>query len=662
LLQAEGAVMVAQREDAHTSLDDRVQQFLFVNPANPHGTFWSFDTSLDIIGLEAAMAPLGCATAAALLPRSWTPVIHDCNIAALTDAILLSADIVGFTGMLIHKGAVAEGIARARSLGVRSMVGGPIATTCYDQIPGADHYFIGEAEAGGLDRFFADLRAGRAKKAYGHVADEEKAEAIRAYFQGDCDITVGPRPSLANSPVPLFKSLDVFKYGYHAMQSTRGCPFKCEYCDIWPQFGRVPRLKPVDNLLRELDAIHATGYTGSVFIVDDNFIGNKAYVKNKLLPALAQWQRDHGRPYNFFTQTDVRLGDDPALCDAMVDAGFNQVFLGIETPVEASLAGAHKTANIGKNESTLESLTRQVGTIQRSGMQVAAGFIVGFDQDPANIDTIIVNAIERLNIAIAMVGELTALPGTELYERLKREGRLLETSNGDNTHGFGTNFLTTTPNDVLDSLYAHILTQLYPPDMSSYLRRADRMFDVMGPNKMQTRHVGWKEIRALLRVLGRIRPTRQGYEVSRFLTRRLWKDPSSFSEAVATVIFGYHFGRLTEGAIVTRNYSKYIDDRLATLRKHVDAATAAYQGRVDNAKAALHNAQARTHDSIEGMKGAYNDYVKRALEQKKVILADAERRLASVKRDIRDRVRPQYERLVQQAQQLYAPLETTMRR
>src|SRR5262249_35904698 len=259
---------------------------------------------------------------------------------------------------------------------------------------GADHLVLGEAEAT-LPAFLADLAAG--KPAHLYRADE--------------------RADVTRSPVPRWDLVDVDRYAYVGLQWSRGCPFNCEFCDIIELFGRVPRLKGVDQVLGELENLYRLGWRGAVDIVDDNFIGNQREVAI-LLRAIAEWQEAHGWPFEFGTEVSLNLADRPMLLALMREAGFCAVFTGIETPDEGALRKMHKLQNAGRD------IRASVSTIQRSGMMVMAGYILGVDGEAPDAADRIIRLIDESAVPVDMVGLLFALPSTQLARRLAAEGRL----------------------------------------------------------------------------------------------------------------------------------------------------------------------------------------------------------------------------------------------
>ncbi|HET6890751.1 MAG TPA: radical SAM protein, partial [Pyrinomonadaceae bacterium] len=326
---------------------------LLVNPEFPD-TYWSFRHALPFISKRCAFPPLGLLTVSALLPRAWQRRLVDLNIQALKSSDIAWADMVFVTAMLVQKESLHNVVARCKAMGKRVVLGGPYVTTTIEDLPQADHIFVGEAETT-LPQFIEDLERGEPKRTY--QATE--------------------RPPLSITPVADFQLADFKRYSAMSVQYSRGCPFQCEFCDIIEIYGRVPRTKSTQQILSEFDALLKLGWRGTLFIVDDNFIGNKKNVRG-LLPELADWQERNGYPFSLLTEASINLADDDVLLSEMQRAGFHRVFLGIETPVEESLKEAQKTQNRG-------NMVESIKKIQHYGMEVMAGFIVGFDNDPDDI-------------------------------------------------------------------------------------------------------------------------------------------------------------------------------------------------------------------------------------------------------------------------------------
>jgi len=492
---------------------------LLVYPAHLPQTYWSFSGALPYIERRAAFPPLGLITLAAMLPEHWDLRLIDMNVAALRDSDLLWADVVLTSTMVVQAPSLAEVVARCNRLGVPVAAGGPYPSSSPARVAGVDHLFIGEAE-GAIATFAGDLERGCAKPVY-------RAEGF---------------PDVDDSPVPRFDLLDLEAYASMAVQHSRGCPFSCEFCDIWKLYGRRHRVKSPQRMTAELDALLATGWRRAVFFVDDNFIGNRRLAKRSLA-ALERWQRDHGFPFQFFTEASVNLGDDEELMRRMRDAGFSFVFLGIETPSIESLRGANKPVNVKLD------LLQAVRRIQEHGIEVSSGFIVGFDEDREDIFDRQIAFIREAGIPIAMVGILTALEGTDLHDRLRREGRLLGESFGNNTHDFEANFVTRMPAEQLAAGYKRVLHTLYDPTLSNFFERCRRLLDRLGPNPSFTRPIVAREVRALLRSLWTIVSKRYGRQYLRFLLWCARRHPSRFSEAVSLAIKGFHFEAITREAL-----------------------------------------------------------------------------------------------------------------
>jgi radical SAM superfamily enzyme YgiQ (UPF0313 family) len=487
---------------------------LLVYPEFPD-TYWSFRHALTFEGKRSAFPPLGLLTVSAMLPDAWERRLVDMNVQPLKAADIEWADMVFCSAMLVQKDSLRRVVELCKAKGKRVVIGGPYVTTSAEHLPEADHIFLGEAETT-LPEFVRDLERGDPKRIY------QAAE----------------RPALSATPIPHFHLADLRRYSAMSVQYSRGCPFQCEFCDIIEIYGRVPRTKSNEQMLAELDALFRLGWRGMVFIVDDNFIGNKRNVK-KLLPVLADWSERHGHPFSFITEASVNLAEDEELLDGMRRAHFRRVFLGIETPVEASLKEAQKGQNIRGN--LLDSVRR----IQNYGMEVMAGFIVGFDNDPDDIFERQIEFIRESAIPLAMVGLLTALPDTQLWRRLDREGRLLLESSGNNTDG-SLNFVPKMDATRLIEGYKSIMRAIYSP--GEYYQRALNCLERVVGGAPEARRNGFaSDVVTLFRVmleLG-VRDRARG-EFWRYLRLALTRHREKFAEAMRLAALGYHFRKLTE--------------------------------------------------------------------------------------------------------------------
>ena len=486
---------------------------LLVNPEFPD-TYWSFRHALPFEGKKCAFPPLGLLTVSALLPSSVERRLVDLNIEKLKTSQLEWADMVFVTGMLAQKESLHSVVERARMLGKRIVLGGPYVTSTIEELPHADHIFQGEAETT-LPQFFKDLERGEAKRVY-------KATE---------------RPPLCLTPIPDFGLANVKRYSAMSVQYSRGCPFSCEFCDIIEIYGRVPRTKSNQQILAEFDALRARGWRGTVFVVDDNFIGNKKNVR-QLMPALAEWQRKNGYPFSLLTEASVNLADDEDLLNHMREANFRRVFLGIETPVEESLKEAQKTQNRG-------NLLNSVKRIQNFGMEVMAGFIVGFDNDPADIFQRQIDFIRESAIPLAMVGMLNALPDTQLWKRLEKEGRLLGEASGNNTVST-VNFVPKMDLDHLVSGYHSIMRTIYKP--SEYYQRV--LKSLRETSTMQPEVLNYTMLRAIASLshiflkLGVF--DRERREFWRFMVQALKEHRNRMADLFRLAAVGYHFRKLSE--------------------------------------------------------------------------------------------------------------------
>jgi radical SAM superfamily enzyme YgiQ (UPF0313 family) len=487
-------------------------------------TYWSFEHSLPFVGKAATYPPLGMATLAALLPCRWELRLRDLHVAPLDDADLAWADVVLVSGMLIQLESMRGVLRRARAMGRRTVVGGPAPTTAPELFGEADHVFRGEAE-GRLDLLVRVLEA----------PTPESPRLLSP--EGD------DRPDLRLAQVPRFDLLDLSKYASQALQYSRGCPFHCEFCDIIEIFGRVPRVKSPEQVVAELDALRARGVLGSLFFVDDNFVANRGAVA-QLLPVLRAWQERNGFPFVFCTEASVDLASHPELVAAMVAAGFSQVFLGIETPSTEALAAAHKTQNLRMPaERAVEELTR-------AGLEVYAGFIVGFDTDRPDIFDRQLAFISSLPIARAMVNLLTALPGTQLWRRLEREGRLRGVPSGDTFER--PNYVPAMEERTLVAGYRRLLAAVYAPE--AYYRRCALHLDTVRVRRGALgQSVGSGDLGALWRAVWRlgIRGRRRAL-FWRLVARGLRRGTDLLPRAVTFAIVGESLIRYTEEVVLPR--------------------------------------------------------------------------------------------------------------
>jgi radical SAM superfamily enzyme YgiQ (UPF0313 family) len=407
-------------------------KILFVYPQYPD-TFWSFRYALKFISKKASFPPLGLLTVAAMLPGEWEKKLIDMNVSQLADEDIRWADFVFISAMVVQADSVREVIKRCQNLGTRTVAGGPLFTTGYREFREVDHLVLGEAEVT-LPLFIKDLAEGKPQRVYPSKA----------------------RPEIWETPTPLWSLINKKQYSSMSLQYSRGCPFNCEFCDIIILNGHRPRTKSGEQVIAELEALYSSGWRSGVFFVDDNFIGNRKKLKEEILPAVIKWQKVKKYPFVLSTEASINLADDDTLMRMMVEAGFDRVFVGIETPNEESLAECNKAQNRNRD------LVASVKKIQNYGLEVQGGFIVGFDSDPLSIFRRQIDFIQNSGIVTAMVGLLNAPTGTRLHQRLKKENRLVRAFTGDN-NDISLNFIPKMNSATLINGYKHILSTIYSP-------------------------------------------------------------------------------------------------------------------------------------------------------------------------------------------------------
>jgi len=490
-------------------------KILLVYPGYPD-TFWGFKHALRLISKKAAFPPLGLLTVAAMLPQEWEQKLVDMNVTHLTDDNLMWADYVFISAMTVQRESARDVIARCRELSVKTVAGGPLFTTGHDEFEGVDHFVLGEAEVT-LPLFLKDLAQGCPQHLY----------------------TTTKRPDISQTPVPQWSLINMNKYSSMSLQYSRGCPFDCEFCDIIVLNGHKPRTKSREQVLAELESIYRQGWRQAVFIVDDNFIGNRRKLKSETLPAITDWMARRKFPFTLSTEASINLADDEDLMHLMTQAGFNRVFIGIETPNEDSLVECNKYHNQNRD------LVASVRKIQNHGLEVQGGFIVGFDSDPLSIFKSQINFIQKSGIVTAMVGLLNAPRGTKLYQRLKQENRLLQDISGDNMDG-SLNFIPKMNYETLVNGYKSILDTIYSP--KQYYERVKVLLkeykppQIKRPARLQFFHV-----RALFNsvwFLG-IREKGRRYYWKLFLSTLL-KRPRFFPLSITLALYGFHFRKVVE--------------------------------------------------------------------------------------------------------------------
>jgi radical SAM superfamily enzyme YgiQ (UPF0313 family) len=486
-------------------------KILLVYPKYPE-TFWSFKYALKFISKKASFPPLGLLTIASMLPKEWDKKLIDMNVSLLTEKDLKWADYVFVSAMTVQRNSVNEVIRKCKELRVKIVAGGPLFTTGYEDFNDIDYFVLNEAEIT-LPPFLKDLINGCARHVY--ISKEW--------------------PDIRKTPFPDWNLINMKKYASMSIQYSRGCPYNCEFCDIPVLNGHFPRTKDKDQIIHELDILYRQGWRGGVFFVDDNFIGNKKKLKREILPHLINWMKQNKFPFSFFTEASINISDDDELIHLMVEAGFNKVFIGIETPNEKSLTECNKFQNKSRD------LIGCIKKIQNFGLEVQGGFIVGFDNDPPSIFERQINFIQKSGIVTAMVGLLNAPRGTKLYHRLKEENRLLKDISGDNTD-FSLNFIPKMNYDTLIEGYQKILNTIYSP--KHFYQRVITLLKQYKP-KQKKADFKFHYLKAFFKSIWLLGI--QGKERLHYWKLIFWtlvRRPRLFPLAITFAIYGFHFRKI----------------------------------------------------------------------------------------------------------------------
>ena len=487
-------------------------RILLVYPVFPD-TFWSFKHALKFIHKKASSPPLGLLTVAAMLPGTWEKHLVDMNVQPLKEKDIDWADMVFISAMTVQRKSTQRVIDRAKASRKTIVAGGPLFTSEPQAFPEVDHLILNEAEIT-LPLFLSDLGRGKPQRIY---QTDEFAD-------------------LSQTPIPAWELINVRDYDSLSIQFTRGCPFNCDFCNVTALLGHRMRLKTTYQLIAELNKIYSLGWRRPIFIVDDNFIGNKRILKQEVLPAMIEWRKGK-KGCLFTTEASVNLSDDDELIQLMVDAGFTKVFVGIETPDDQALAECSKSQNRNRD------LVGAVKKLQRMGLQVMGGFIVGFDSDDETIFTRMIEFIQDSGIVTAMVGLLQAPIGTQLYQRMLREGRIHQNYSGDNVDG-ETNIIPKMDLSILKEGYREILDTIY--SAKGFYERIRTFLKDYNPAKHPVT-LEWAEIAAFITSIFEIgikSDERRNYWRLFFWT--LFHFPKKFPLAITFSIYGYHFRKVNE--------------------------------------------------------------------------------------------------------------------
>ena len=516
---------------------------LLVYPEHPP-TYWGANFALKLLGIKAAFPPLGLLTIAAMFPPDYDLRVVDMNVASLEDSDLEWADLVCTSTMIVQRHSLQTVIERCNRAGVPVVAGGPHPTTFHAEIPGVAHFVLDEAEEI-FPEFLRDLETGAAKAIYREPR----------------------KPDVSLTPVPRFDLIDTKAYHSMCVQFSRGCPFDCEFCDIIKLYGRIPRTKSPEQMVREFEALYRLGWRGPLFLVDDNFISNKRDAL-KLLPVLVEWQKARGYPFTLFTEATVNLARMDELMDAMIEAGFNSVFLGIETPNPEALIKMKKAQNTSKQDE--DYLLHSVRKIQQKGMRVDGGFILGVDGDDERAFDAQIDFIQEAGIPMAPIYMLAAIKGTDLYERLKREHRLLDSSGETNeVNAMALNFKPEMDPETLIEGYRRVIATLYDPTLENYFTRCLTLFENLKPVphllKPRSKNALYLDLMGVQRQLS----SRQLPAYGKFIAKISKDHPRMLPEAIRLAALGYHFEKTTRQQIALHDFREFLAVELEKFKQAV---------------------------------------------------------------------------------------------
>ena len=516
---------------------------LLVYPEHPP-TYWGANFALRLLGTKAVFPPLGLLTIAAMFPSDYDLRVVDMNVTPLEDSDLEWADLVCTSTMIVQRHSLQTVVERCNLAGVPVVAGGPHPTTFHEEIPGVAHFVLDEVEEI-FPEFLRDLENGTAKAIYREPH----------------------KPDVSLTPVPRFDLIDTKAYDSMCVQFSRGCPFDCEFCDIIKLYGRIPRTKSPEQMVHEFDALYRLGWRGSLFLVDDNFISNKRDAL-KLLPVLAEWQKARGYPFTLFTEATVNLARMDELMDNMIEAGFNTVFLGIETPNPEALIKMKKPQNVRKQED--DYLLHSVRTIQQKGMQVAGGFILGVDGDDESAFDAQIDFIQQAGIPMAPIYMLAAIKGTDLYERLKREDRLLDVSGETNeVNAMALNFKPEMNPETLLEGYRRVTSTLYDPTLENYFKRCLTLFEHLKPVPHLLKPITKNTLFVAMMGVRRRLSAKQLPAYNKYIAKVSKDHARMLPEAIRLAALGYHFEKITRQQIALHDFREFLAAELERFKQAV---------------------------------------------------------------------------------------------
>ena len=556
---------------------------LLLYPEHPP-TYWGANFALEIVGVKSAFPPLGLLTVAAMFPPHYDLRVVDLNVAPLKESDLAWADMAFTSTMIVQRVSLQTVIERCNRAGVPVVAGGPHPTTFHDEIEGVDYFVLDEVEET-FPGFLRDLENGTAKAIYREPR----------------------KPDITQTPLPRFDLIDLNSYHSMGVQFSRGCPFDCEFCDITKLYGRVPRTKSPEQMVNEFEFLYQLGWRGMLFLVDDNFIGNKRDAM-KLLPVIAEWQKSHGYPFILSTEASVNLARMDELMDAMTEAGFDTVFLGIETPNPKALLKTKKAQNTNRRDDNY--LFNAVRTIQHKGMQVQGGFILGLDEDDESVFDAQIEFIQEAGIPVAPIYLLTALKDTDMYNRLKSEGRILDAAIG--THSMALNFSPEMDPQALIEGYQRVTATLYDSTLDNYFKRCVVLLEHLKPIPHLLRPKSKNAIFADLMGVRRQLSPAQIPAYTKFIARVSKNHPRMLPKAIRLAALGYHFEKITCQQIAIRDFKDFLEAELEIFKSDVSQPAGAAEDIRVRRQAVLERAQCR-HESIPEDFRYHSDGVDEAL-------------------------------------------------
>ena len=581
---------------------------LLVYPEYPP-SYWGVNFALEIFGIKAAFPPLGLLTVAAMFPRRYDLRVVDMNVTPLEEPDLEWADLVFTSTMIVQRESLQSVIEKCNRAGVPVVAGGPYPTTYHEEISGVDHFVLDEVEETFVD-FLRDLEGGAAQSIYREPR----------------------KPDVTRTPVPRFDLIDMNAYYSMSVQFSRGCPFDCEFCDITKLYGRVARTKSPDQMLAEFELLYRLGWRSHVFLVDDNFIGNKREAM-KLVPAIAEWQKNRGYPFSLFTEASVNLARMDELMDAMIEAGFNSVFVGIETPNPKALRKMKKPQNINKREENY--LFNAVRKIHDKGMRVDGGFILGLDDDDEGAFDAQIDFIQETGIPMAMVGLLTALKNTNLYTRLQRENRLLDETMGTSAESVlnltsvnvALNFKPEMDVETLLEGYRRVITTIYDPTLENYFERCLTLLEHLKPVPHLLKPVSRNTLYlAIMSVRRRLSPE-QIPAYMKFVAKVTKDHPRMLPEAIRLAALGYHFEKVTRQQAAIHDFKVFLVAELEMFREMASRSVP----EVEKAGVRKKTVYARAHARFESIPDDFRyhgDGIEPALESFRIALNSSTDQLA----------------------------------